>query len=493
MESSSSLSFLLTVPLMGALISLLVPKASQRLYAIFGSVLFLGLTVYETASLLFCKSAEEAARLAIEHRLDWVPDLGLSLSLRLDSVSVWFVVLNALVAVLAFSTRGIWYRKSPGLFTGLGFFLLFALNAAFLSNDLIAFYLAYESVFIPMIFMVGIWGVRQKAASVFRFFLMSFFGSILMLVSIFYLVREGAVSGAGYSSHLSDLIRVASGLGPERSAWVFLGFFLAFAIKVPLVPFHGWLKDVYTNAPVPATIWMSAILSKLGVFGMIRFVVPMFQGVILEHQAVLLSLAAISVVYAAFLAIRSSSPKTLLAYSSISHLGFVMMGVFSMKQAGASAAILLSAGHTLASGLLFFLLAQVEERQEGLDLNTAHGLAGRYPVLFTTMFLAVLASVSLPGTMNFAGEFLVLLEAYPSSALWTAVAGAGVVLGAVYMLRFYQQLGLGSPGSSGNGASGSAEAAGTGDLSGLDLILVIGLMGMILAGGFQTAIFLKGN
>jgi NADH-quinone oxidoreductase subunit M len=487
MEGSSSLSFLLTVPLVGALIACLVPKGVQRAYAILGSLLYLGLSLYETSALLFATRAEEVQALIHEHKLAWIPDLGINLGLRMDGVSSWFVVLNALVAVVAFSTRGAWYRKNARLFTVLGFFLIFALNAAFLSTDLVLFYLAYEAVFIPMIFMVGVWGENQKAAAVFRFFLMSFLGSILMLVSIFYLVSKTAVDGAGFSSSLSDLILAASRLDSESAFWAGSGFFLAFAIKVPLVPFHGWLKEVYTNAPAPGTIWMSAILSKLGVYGMIRFVLPIFPGVLPSYQGWLVTLSALSVVYAALLALRASNPKTLLAYSSISHLGFVMLGVFTLRGPGVSSAVLLSVGHTLASALLFYLLSLIEERQEGLNLESSQGLARSYPILFTMLFAGVLASVSLPGTLNFAGEFLVLLNSYPVSALCTILAGIGVILGAVYMLRFFQQMGFGDSGES---PQGKAVAR---DLSGYDLILTASLVAALVYGGFQTAVFLKGN
>jgi len=317
---------------------------------------------------------------------------------------------------------------------------------------------------------------------------MSFLGSILMLVSVFYLLAQQSKAGVGTSSYLPGLITAAGNLSGPQAALTFFGFFLAFAIKVPLVPFHGWLKEVYTNAPMPATIWMSAILSKLGVFGMIRFVVPLFPGVAVEYQGWLVTLAAISVVYAAFLAYRANHPKTLLAYSSISHLGFVMLGVFTLKPSGVSSAILLSVGHTLVSALLFFLLAKVEERQEDLDLITPHGMAKVYPILFTTLFVAVLASVSLPGTINFAGEFLVLLNAYPVSALCTIISGFGVILGAAYMLKFYQQMGFGL-----SAIKPAEKSARVQDLGGYELVLVFALLVTIVFCGFQTAIFLKGN
>lgn len=487
MENYNSLTYLMTLPLAAMVLAWFIPKAVQRLYAIFGSLVIFAITVYESSALIFTQLSSTASQLAIEQKLPWISEIGVSLALRLDSISVWFIVLNALTAVVAFSLRGTWFRKHPRLFTSLGFFLVFALNAAFLSSDLVTFYLAYEAVFIPMIFMVGIWGEHQKAASVFRFFLMSFLGSILMLVSIFYLVFLYHSQSGIYSSNLKDLIQLAQSNGNHSLKWAFFGFFLAFAFKVPLFPFHGWLKEVYVNAPMPATIWMSAILSKLGVFGMIRFVLPLFHPYVNHYQGWLVTLSAISVLYAALLAIRSTNPKELLAYSSISHLGFVMLGIFTLKASGGTSAILLSVGHTLVSAMLFYLLHQVDERQSNLNLNSTHGLAKIYPTLFTVMFIAVLASVSLPGTMNFCGEFLVLLNSYPVSVLCTIVSGVGVILGAVYMLKFYQQLGLGKNSSQLGQGAGALK-----DLGAYDLVLMAGLIAIIIYGGIQPAIFLKG-
>ena len=489
MENYNPLNVLMTLPLIFFALSWVMPKAVMRLYSIFGSLVLLAVTIYQCAGLLFATTAVNATSMVIEQKLSWLPELGINLSLRLDSVSVWFVLIAAISTVVAFSLRGPWYRKHPRLFSGLGFFLVFALNTAFLTTDLVVFYLAYEAVFIPMIFMVGIWGENQKATSVFRFFLMSFFGSILMLVSIFYLMSVYHSETGTWSSQLSDLMKLAHTQSSHSLVYVFVGFFLAFAIKVPLVPFHGWLKEVYVNAPMPATIWLSAALSKLGIFGFIRFILPLFPDAVTTYQGWLISLATLSVLYPAFLAIRAKNPKELLAYSSISHLGFVMLGVFSLKSGGVSSAVLLSVGHALESAILFYLLGQIDERKENLMLTSSHGLAGKYPTLFAAVFLAVLASVSLPGTLNFNGEFLVLLIAYPVSALCTILSGLGVIFGAVYMLKFYQQLGLGKKIDIAESGSGAASK----DLSGYDLALFALVFAVIIYGGFQPAIFLKGN
>jgi len=473
MESSQELTALLILPLIGSAVAWVIPKASQKVYALFVAAIHLAIAIYIASHGAFGHSG-------LEQTLPWLSDFGVQLQLRLDSVSVWFVLLSAFVSFVVLGLKGSWYRRHSKLYTSLSLFLIFALNTAFLSTNLIVFYLAYEAVFIPMIFMVGIWGTNNKAASVFRFFLMSFFGSILMLVSIFYLSYLHFVKTGTYSTNLNDLMTLTS--DPNVSlGWCFLGFFLAFAIKVPLFPFHGWLKDVYVNAPTPATIWMAAILSKLGIFGFIRFISPLFMSSLVEFQGVLLALATFSVLYAAFLAIQSKQPKALLAYSSISHLGFVMLGVFSLSDAGRTYAIILSVSHGLTSAVLFYLLELLEERHEGISLEKYYGLAKGYPLLFTCLFIGVLSSVSLPGTFNFVGEFLVLLHAYPVSALCTILSGLGVIFGAVYMLKFYQRLGF--------GISTSAIAK---DIAGFDLAIVVLILAVIVYFGFQPMIFMGG-
>lgn len=474
MENSQQLTALLIVPFLGSLVGWTLPKATQRIYALFVSALQFALSVFIVANADFANGG------GLEQNLPWLKDLGIQLSLKLDSTSVWFVLLSGFITFVVLGLKGVWYRKQPKLFTSLAFFLLFSMNAAFLSTNLIVFYLAYEAVFIPMILMVGIWGGNTKATSVFRFFLMSFLGSILMLISIFYLSFLYFNKTGSFSTNLSDLMVLTQDPGISLS-WCFAGFFLAFAIKVPMFPFHGWLKEVYVNAPTPATIWMSAVLSKLGVFGFIRFITPLFAQSLVQYQGLLLSLAAFSVIYAAFLAIQAKNPKALLAYSSISHLGFVMLGVFSMNESGKTSSIVLSISHGLTSAALFYLYDLVTERKEDVSMDQYSGLAKQYPILFFLMFVSVLASVSLPGTFNFVGEFLVLLHTYPVSAICTILSGLGVIFGAVYMLKFFQKLGF--------GPSGTEAVA---DISGFDLFVVALILGMIIFFGFNPSIFLGG-
>lgn len=480
MESYSTLMVLIIAPFVLGLLSLVAPKALQRPYAIIAALGLLCITLFQGASILFSNGASEP----VTQVIPWLPSLGTTLSLKLDHISVWFVLMNAFTGLIAFSLSGNWYRKSPRFFTFLGFALIGLTNGAFLSNDLVFFYIFYESVFIPIIFMVGIWGMEAKATAVFKFFLMSLFGSILMLVSIFYLVSMYHESTGSYSTNINDLIQVAvASKDHYQIMWCFIGFFLAFGIKVPLVPMHAWVKDVYTLAPMPATIWLSAILSKLGVFGFIRFVIPLFTDLGLQYQSGLLWLCAISVLYSGLLALRTNDPKTLLAYSSISHLGFVMIGVFAFKNTGAEAAVLLSFGHTLVSGILFYLLNILESKREKLNLEVPLGLAKHYPILFFLMFIAILAGISLPGTMNFIGEFLVLISAFSGNQVGVAVAGVGVILGAAYLLKFFQQLGLGTPSSKGD----------VKDIGFYDAIVIATLLVIVIFLGLQPVWILKGS
>jgi NADH-quinone oxidoreductase subunit M len=475
MENSQQLTALLIWPMLASLIAWVVPKGNQRPYAMFMSAVQAALTFYLALPVVQGGSA-------LSQSLPWLTDLGVQLQLQLDSTSSWFVLLSSFVSFVVLGMKGQWFRRSARLYTSMAFFLIFAINLAFLSSNLILFYLAYEAVFIPMILMVGVWGTNTKAASVFRFFLMSFFGSILMLVSIFYLSYFHFTKTGVFSANMTDLLKLDLASNSAMPI-CFAGFFLAFAIKVPLFPFHGWLKEVYVNAPAPATIWMSAILSKLGVYGFIRFVGPLFPETLLAAQGALLAIAAFTVIYSAFLAIQAKDPKALLAYSSISHLGFVMLGVFTLGNAGRSSAILLSISHGLTSATLFYLYQLVNERKEEVTLEEYSGMAKKYPILFVCMFIAVLASVSLPGTFNFVGEFMVLISAYPVSALCTILAGLGVIFGAVYMLKFYQRLGFGPS---------STESESSNDIGGFDLLVIIVILAMMIYFGFQPSLFLGG-
>ena len=480
MENNQQLTALLIIPVLGMLITGFIPKVSQRIYAVIISLIQFLVSIYLVSQMWLNKIEVNTVS------LDWLNALGIHLQLRLDQQSWWFILLSNFVSVVVLGLKGSWYKKHTRLFVVSALFLIFAMNIAFLSTNLILFYLAYEAVFIPMIIMIGIWGSGAKASAVLRFFLMSFLGSILMLVSIFYLSYLNYVQTGSYSANLEDLLKVTQSQDPHL-IWCFFGFVLAFLIKVPMIPLHGWLKEAYVNAPTPATIWLTAVLSKLGVFGILQFVIPLFRPQVEHYQGVLLGMAAISVIYPALLAMQTSSPKALLSYSSISHLGFVMLGVFTMSETSATSAILLSVSHGLTSTLLFYLLELITDRKKDVTLNQYSGMARQYPVLFVALFIGVLASVSLPGTFNFVGEFLVLTGAYHVSVLATVFATVGVILGVVYMLRFYQKIGYGP-----SDALEANNKAHTTDMNGFDFWLVCLLVVLIIYFGFQPALFLGG-
>lgn len=438
----SILWFLVLGPMVLGVASLLAPKALQRAYAIVGAATSFVLTLLITKSILFTKQSSAA----IEQTLSWLPDLGANLVLRLDSVSAWFVFVNAVVFLLVTSLNGVWYRKHAKLYTFLALVWIGLLNGAFLSVNLIFFYLFFEAALIPALFVVGIWGSGAKASATFKFLLMSIAGSILMLVSIFYLVSVHHEVTGKYSANIADLSIIAH-MGPKLEMWLcFIGFLVAFLIKLPMVPFHGWLKDVYVSSPMPGTIMMSSVMSKLAAFGFISIMLPLFSEALVEHQGVLMGLASGSVLYAAFLAYKTDDAKTALAYSSISHLGFLALAFFALNQDSVKAVMLLVVGHSLGSALMFGFLHKIEESVGAdveINLRQHYGLAKRMPALMVLGFVSLLMAVALPGTLNFTGEFVSLWSAFKVSRLSGALAGLGVIFGAAYMFKFYQSLAFG--------------------------------------------------
>ncbi len=424
---------LILIPMLMGLALMLFPARFHQFFAII-------------AALFYCVLVGKLSVPALMHmdfNLEWafqaLTPLGWAPAFRLDSFSAWFVMLGAVTLLVSVSLGGKWFKDRPRLFTFFSFFLLTALNAAFLSRDLLLFYVFFEAVFIPTFFMMGIWGGEGKATATLRFVIMSLLGSLFMLISIILLGWQSFQRTGSFNLDVIHLTQVLGAFSNTEKTLLFAGFFMAFAIKVPLVPFHSWLPDAYVAAPTPATIWLSAVMSKLGIVGFVRFALPLFQDVALEHRTCLLLWSAFSIIYAAFLAWRQTDMKRMLAYSSVSHLGFVLLGVFSLSEIGTNAAVFLSLAHGITSAALFAMNYFMEQRE------SAGGMSKIAPKFSVIAFFLVLGSVALPGTANFVGEFLVLKASFDVNK-WAAGAGAlGVIFGAVYMLNFFQHKFFGTP------------------------------------------------
>jgi NADH-quinone oxidoreductase subunit M len=379
----------------------------------------------------------------------WMPALGVNLHFAVDGYNVYFMLLTALLfpAVLACA----WPTdegRSP-LYLGLLLALQGALLGTFLTQDLLVFFVLWEAVLIPMVLLILVFGGEQRRRAAMTFFLYTMAGSVLLLAAVIWLGAESARQTGAWNFDYAAI--QALQLTHPQQLFVFVAVGLACAVKSPLFPFHAWLPLAYGEASPSGTALMAGVLSKMGAFGFIRFAVPLCPDVAPQLAPVVMLLAAISIVYGAVLALRQQNYKMLVAYASLSHMGYIVLGLFSLQPTGVHGALVQVLSHGLAVAGLFLLLGLLEQRR-GPQWLQVHGLATRAPRFAVVLMLFVLASLALPLTSGFAAEFLVLLGAFTSGyAHWLAGAGAemlvaallaatGVVLGATYMLQFARSL-----------------------------------------------------
>jgi NADH-quinone oxidoreductase subunit M len=421
MTGSTEVLFLLLSPWVIGFSLLLMPSRFQQFFAGLGAVLY---TVAAGKNIAASLGGHQSTYLSVPAwaSLGWEP------AFVLDGVSAAFILMSGLVGIIAISVGGSWIKSSPKLFTFCSFATLGLVNGAFLARDTLVFYLFFEAVLIPAFLMLGVWGKAGKGTAALRFMLMSFAGSFAMLASMIGLGWATFHMTGEFNLSISSVSVAVRNLDPQTQMLLLLGFLLAFAVKLPLFPFHSWLPDAYTLAPTGGTIWMSSVLSKLGAYGFVRILLPIFPDAVAQLQLPLLFLASISVVYAALMAMKEQDLKRMLAYSSVSHLGFVALGAFAGGVEGATAALFLALAHSFSSAGLF----------AALSFSGWDGVftAGRGLRVIT--FLLILAGVALPLSANFVGEFLVLKAAFAASPFAAGIASVGVILGAVYMFSFYR-------------------------------------------------------
>jgi len=468
MNGFTEIELLLLLPFCFGAGLLLLPSRFNQLFSVLSALLYAVICFNLSLPIALGGNPVEAQSFAWASS-EWLPKF------RLDGVSAAFILLTAVVSLVVFSVGGKWYKERPKLYSFLNFAIVGLLNGAFLSRDLLLFYVFFEAVFIPVIFVLGLWGSEQKGIATLRFVLMSLVGSLLMLVSILTLGWQSYRMTGTFTLDAFQLSSIADQMSPVLRSWVFVGFLAAFAIKLPIAPLHSWLPDAYTSAPTPLTIWLSSVISKLGAIGIFRFVLPLFAPVVQAHHTLLLYWAAASIVYASFMAMRESNPKTMLAYSSVSHLGFVAFGLFTGSAEGAAAAMFLAVAHGFASAGLF----AVEEARQQRSIGT---LVQSAPQLSALAFVLVLAGVSLPGTANFVGEFLVLKDGFLAEVGPTVLATCGVVLGAVYMLTYFQRYFF---------QVAKEESTSRSDVRGFEWIAVLPCVAIILFLGLQPNIVLN--
>jgi NADH-quinone oxidoreductase subunit M len=471
------LSLLVFGPVTGALLVALVPASLVR--AVRGVALAVTLAVF-AASLGLWTGFVPRGGFQFAERLPWIPSIGAEYHLGVDGLSLLLVLLTALLGpvVVLFSMQHVRVREKAYYATLL--FLQAGLTGVFVALDLMLFYIFWEAMLIPMFLLIGIWGGPRRIYASVKFFVYTLAGSLLMLAAMLAVyLHHGARTGS-YTFDLLALTQVS--YPPQLQVWAFLGFFVAFAIKVPLVPFHTWLPDAHVEAPTAGSVVLAGVLLKMGTYGLMRFSLPLFPDASRFFAPEVLTLAVAGIIYGAVLALAQDDLKKLIAYSSISHLGFVVAGIFSFDPRGEAGAVLQMVGHGLITGALFLCVGMIYERTHQRSIPLLGGFAHRLPVYATLLAFFSLASLGLPGLAGFVGEFLILVGVF-AAAPWFAVGVAvGIVLGAAYLLWMLQRVIFGTL---------PEKYAGLSDLTALELLALAPLVTLTIWIGVAPRPFLN--
>jgi NADH-quinone oxidoreductase subunit M len=435
------LNVIVFLPILGAVAVLFMPRQTPNLLRRFTLVVMAA----DLVASLGLLSVPMTKGWHFQYITEWLPSFGIRYHVAIDGVSLWLVLLTtATTPIAAYASFGSIKKRTKDLCFS---FLLLqgAMLGAFVSLDLFLFYVFWELMLVPMLLIIGVWGGVDRIKAAYKFFLYTMFGSVLMLAAILYMVWAHKQI-AGYLTF--DYLALRRLVLPDTAAWFcFIAFALAFAIKVPMWPFHTWLPDAHVQAPTGGSVILAAVLLKLGTYGYIRFCMGMFEGPAWTASATLATVAIVGgILYGALVAWKQPDVKKLIAYSSVAHLGFVMLGVFGATQAGVEGAILQMVNHGVSTGALFLLVGVIYDRRHTRLMDEFGGLAKVMPVYAALFVLITMASVGVPGTNGFVGEFMVIMGTIVSQVLdkqatsQAAVAAFGVILAAVYMLHVVQKM-----------------------------------------------------
>ncbi len=369
----------------------------------------------------------------------WIASPSIHYHMGIDGISVWLVILTTLLTPICVMISWRSITKRPKEFFAFLLLLEFGLIGVFVSLDLFLFYSFWEVSLVPMYFLVGVWGHDRRIYAAVKFFLYTMAGSFMMLVGIIYLYNK-AGGTFDYQSILGSLMNGKIVLSSGEQFWLFMAFFIAFAIKVPLFPLHTWLPDAHVEAPTAGSVMLASVMLKMGTYGLLRFCVPMFPNAARQNAPWIAVLAIIGILYGALVAMVQPNMKKLVAYSSVSHLGFVVLGIFSFTQQGMDGAVYQMLNHGVSTGALFILVGFLYDRQHSLEIKDYGGVANVAPWLATVFMITTLASIGLPMLNNFIGEYLVLQGASLVQFKWAVFAAIGAILAACYMLWLYQRM-----------------------------------------------------
>jgi NADH-quinone oxidoreductase subunit M len=435
MYDHAVLTLLLVWPLVAAAALWLAPERRAKHLALAASVIEFALSVP-----LWWRFVP-AAGMQFELSRPWVPAWGIGYHVGVDGISLFMVLLTTFLVPLSVLGSFSYITTRERAFYANLLVLTTGMIGVFVALDLFLFYVMWEVMLIPMYFIIGIWGGERRLYAAIKFFIYTMTGSLLMLVAILGLYFAAAGRTGIHSFDYAFLLANVGPLG--KAAWWFFGaFFLAFAIKVPMFPFHTWLPDAHVEAPTAGSVILAGVLLKMGTYGFLRFALPFFPAVALHPtvQAVIVSLSLIGIIYGGLVAMVQPDLKKLVAYSSVSHLGFVMLGIWSLTLQSVQGALLVMINHGLSTGALFFLVGMLYERRHSRMIDAFGGLARVLPLLATILTIVSLSSIGLPGTNGFVGEFLILLGAFRTYPVAATIATTGVIIAAMYLLWALQRV-----------------------------------------------------
>src|SRR3990172_7850200 len=429
------LSVILFTPTVGALLLLFIGKerdnAIRWIANIFGVLGFL-----VSLPLWFLYQPQGAAWQFVEHA-DWIPAIGATYFLGVDGFSMLLVLLTTLMGLIAILSSWTAITERVKEFYIFMLVLQTGMIGAFVSLDFLLFFLFWEVMLVPMYFLIGVWGGGRRLYSAIKFFLYTLVGSVVMLLGILALYFYNIETGNPATFDVTWFQQL--NLPFNLQWWIFLSFFLGFAIKVPMFPFHTWLPDAHTDAPTAGSVILAAVLLKMGTYGFIRFSLPILPEATRYFVPMMVTLSIIGIVYGALVAMAQHDWKRLVAYSSVSHMALVMLGMFALTPVGITGSIVQQINHGISTGALFLIVGIVYERRHTREIAEYGGLSKVMPVYAALFMIMTLSSIGLPALNGFIGELLILQHIFTYSKLWAAFAASGVVLGAAYMLTLYQR------------------------------------------------------
>jgi NADH-quinone oxidoreductase subunit M len=430
------LTALLAAPLVAFLIALCIPRSSaqgSRMWALISS---LAIFVMSLGLLNWFDRSASGEQFTVD--VPWISSPDIHFAISVNAISFWLILLTTLLTPLCvlLSWRSIHERVKE--FFAFLLLLEFGLVGVFMAQDLFLFYVFWEVSLVPMYFLIGIWGHDRRIYAAVKFFLYTMAGSVLMLAAIIYIYNRALTFN--YSTIVELLASGRLTFSPSEQLWLFLAFFVAFAIKVPLFPLHTWLPDAHVEAPSAGSVMLASVMLKMGTYGILHFCLPLFPAAATQCAPWIVVLAIIGIIYGALVAMVQPNMKKLVAYSSVSHLGFVVLGIFSFTQQGLDGAVYQMLNHGISTGALFVIVGLLYERRHSLEIKDYGGVATAAPWLSVAFLITTLASIGLPMLNNFVGEFLVLQGTAISNYTWAIFASIGVILSACYMLWMYQRV-----------------------------------------------------